>query len=121
MAVGTPRQLVGLQDVLCLVVGEASSLAYFVFSHSGSWLRPAASSQAMLTLAKLSLAPISKVQNSKISSCHTFVVYTEIVLRKPNVTELVLRAPGPWKWSLIFVNGWIQTSEPLIELLFLFV
>lgn len=27
-----PRQLVGLQDVLCLVVDEAISLAYFVFS-----------------------------------------------------------------------------------------
>lgn len=34
----TPRQLVGLQDVLCLVVGRATSLAYFVFSHSGGWL-----------------------------------------------------------------------------------
>lgn len=37
----TPRQLVGLQDVLCLVVDEATSLAHFVFSHKGDWLRSA--------------------------------------------------------------------------------
>lgn len=37
LAVATPRQLVGLQDVLCLVVDDATSLAYFVFSHNGSW------------------------------------------------------------------------------------
>lgn len=35
MAADAPHQLVGLQDVLCLVVDEAISLAYFVFSHSG--------------------------------------------------------------------------------------
>ena len=38
LAVGTPRQLVVLQDVLCLVVDQAASLAHFVFSHSDSWL-----------------------------------------------------------------------------------
>lgn len=51
LAQETPRQLVGLQDVLCLVVDQATSLADFVFS---SWLGSPERS-AKLTLANLPL------------------------------------------------------------------
>lgn len=75
MAVDTPRQLAGLQDVLCLVVDEAISLAYFVFSHNGSWLW-SVNRKAKLTLANLALALSNKVLNLSVSSCHTFIMNT---------------------------------------------
>lgn len=53
--------------------------------------------------------------------CHTFIVYAEIVLRQPDVAELVLWAPRAGKRGLVFVNGWIEPSESLVELLFLLV
>lgn len=56
-----------------------------------------------------------------MSLCHTFIVYAEIVLRESDVAKLVLRAPGAGKRSLIFINGWIEPSESLVELLFLLV
>lgn len=45
----------------------------------------------------------------------------EVVLRQPNIAELVLRAPGSRERGLGFVNGRVEPSEPLVELLFLFV
>ena len=56
-----------------------------------------------------------------VSWCHTFIMYTEVVLRESDVAELVLWAPGARKRSLIFINGWIEPSESLVELLFLLV
>lgn len=48
-------------------------------------------------------------------------MYTEVVLRKPDVTELVLRAPRAGQRCLVFVNGRVEPPEPLVELLLLLV
>lgn len=48
-------------------------------------------------------------------------MYTEIVLRETDVAKLVLRAPGARERGLIFINGRIEPSESLVELLFLLV
>lgn len=53
--------------------------------------------------------------------CHTFVVNTEIVLGEADVAKLVLRAPGARERGLVFVNGWVEPSKPLVQLLFLLV
>lgn len=48
-------------------------------------------------------------------------MYAKVVLREPDVAELVLGAPGAGERRLIFVDGWIEPSESLVELLFLLV
>ena len=41
-----------------------------------------------------------------------FVMNSEIVLRKSNVRELILRAPRSWKRRLFFVYPGIQAGQP---------
>lgn len=48
-------------------------------------------------------------------------MYAKVVLGEPDVAELVLGAPGAGERRLIFVDGWIEPSESLVELLFLLV
>lgn len=54
-------------------------------------------------------------------SCHTFIVHAQIVLRQSNVAKLVFGAPGAGERCFVFINGWIEPSESLVELFFLLV
>ena len=59
-----------------------------------------------------------------MSACHTgrtFVVHPQVVLGQPDVAELVLRAPGARQRALGLVDGRVEPSEPLVELLLLLV
>ena len=44
-------------------------------------------------------------------------MHTEVVLREADVAELVLGAPRPRQRGLGLVDGGVEPSEPLLELL----
>lgn len=48
-------------------------------------------------------------------------MHAEVVLRESDVAELVLGAPGARERRLMFVDGWVEPPESLVELLLLLV
>jgi len=47
----------------------------------------------------------------------TFVVYTYVVLRQPEIGELVFGVPAPWQRRVVLVHHRVQAFQPVLALL----
>lgn len=44
-------------------------------------------------------------------------MYTYVVLRQPEIGELVFGVPTPWQRRVVLIHHWVQVFQPVLALL----